>query len=54
MQYADPLLDQLDKQGTIRHRLFRESCTYYQVRPPPFPFPKVEEQQATWDAVCTQ
>jgi RNA polymerase II subunit A small phosphatase-like protein len=31
LQYADPLLDQLDTQQTIRHRLFRESCTYYQV-----------------------
>jgi carboxy-terminal domain RNA polymerase II polypeptide A small phosphatase len=27
--YADPLLDILDKHGVIRHRLFRESCTYY-------------------------
>jgi carboxy-terminal domain RNA polymerase II polypeptide A small phosphatase len=27
--YANPLLDILDKHDVIRHRLFRESCTYY-------------------------
>ena len=29
-QYANPLLDELDTFNVIRHRLFRESCTYYQ------------------------
>ncbi|ETO07277.1 SCP-like phosphatase [Reticulomyxa filosa] len=28
-KYADPLLDQLDKQRIISHRLFRESCTFH-------------------------
>jgi len=28
-KYADPLLDLLDPQCTIRSRLFRESCVYY-------------------------
>ena len=28
--YADPLLDQLDKHNVVRHRLYRESCTYFQ------------------------
>ena len=36
LQYADPLLDKLDIHNTIRHRLFRESCTYYQVQSPPY------------------
>lgn len=27
--YADPLLDQLDPQHCISHRLFREHCVYY-------------------------
>jgi len=30
-KYADPLLDKLDTGRVIRHRLFRESCTQYQV-----------------------
>ena len=29
-KYADPLLDLLDPQRTIRTRLFRESCVYYE------------------------
>mmetsp|Transcript_27107 Transcript_27107/g.40758 ORF Transcript_27107/g.40758 Transcript_27107/m.40758 type:complete len:566 (+) Transcript_27107:1210-2907(+) len=29
-KYADPLLDLLDKHNTIRTRLFRESCVYYE------------------------
>jgi len=29
-KYADPLLDLLDPQKTIRFRLFRESCVYYE------------------------
>jgi len=29
-KYADPLLDLLDPKKTIRHRLFRESCVYYE------------------------
>jgi len=29
-KYADPLLDLLDPQRTIRSRLFRESCVYYE------------------------
>ena len=29
-KYADPLLDLLDPQKTIRTRLFRESCVYYE------------------------
>jgi RNA polymerase II subunit A small phosphatase-like protein len=29
-KYADPLLDLLDPQNTIRTRLFRESCVYYE------------------------
>ena len=29
-KYADPLLDLLDPQQTIRYRLFRESCVYYE------------------------
>jgi len=28
--YADPLLDQLDLHNVIRHRLYRESCTFFQ------------------------
>lgn len=28
--YADPLLDQLDLHNVIRHRLYRESCSFYQ------------------------
>jgi len=28
-KYADPLLDELDKQKTISHRLFRESCVLH-------------------------
>lgn len=28
-KYADPLLDQLDMSSVIRHRLFRESCTFH-------------------------
>lgn len=29
-KYADPLLDLLDPHHTIDHRLFRESCVYYE------------------------
>jgi RNA polymerase II subunit A small phosphatase-like protein len=29
-KYADPLLDLLDPQKTIRARLFRESCAYFE------------------------
>ena len=29
-KYADPLLDLLDPHKTIRSRLFRESCVYYE------------------------
>lgn len=29
-KYADPLLDQLDPQGLIQHRLFREHCVQYE------------------------
>jgi len=29
-KYADPLLDLLDPKKTIRHRIFRESCVYYE------------------------
>lgn len=29
-KYADPLLDLLDPHRTIRSRLFRESCVYYE------------------------
>lgn len=29
-KYADPLLDQLDRRGTIASRLFREDCVLYQ------------------------
>lgn len=29
-KYADPLLDLLDPHKTIRYRLFRESCVYYE------------------------
>ena len=29
-KYADPLLDLLDPNQTIRYRLFRESCVYYE------------------------
>ncbi len=29
-KYADPLLDLLDPHRTIRTRLFRESCVYYE------------------------
>lgn len=29
-KYADPLLDLLDPHRTIRYRLFRESCVYYE------------------------
>ena len=29
VQYADPVLDFLDKTGSVHHRLFRESCLYY-------------------------
>ena len=29
-KYADPLLDLLDPHNTIRARLFRESCVYYE------------------------
>jgi len=29
-KYADPLLDLLDPQKTIRYRLFRESCAFYE------------------------
>ena len=29
-KYADPLLDVLDKNKTVKHRLFRESCYLYQ------------------------
>lgn len=29
-KYADPLLDRLDMKGVVTHRLFRESCTFYQ------------------------
>lgn len=29
-KYADPLLDLLDPHQTIRSRLFRESCVYYE------------------------
>merc|ERR1712038_845002 len=29
-KYADPLLDLLDTHRTIRTRLFRESCVYYE------------------------
>lgn len=29
-KYADPLLDLLDPHNTIRTRLFRESCVFYQ------------------------
>ena len=29
-KYADPLLDLLDPHNTIRFRLFRESCVYYE------------------------
>lgn len=29
-KYADPLLDLLDPRKTIRTRLFRESCVYYE------------------------
>lgn len=25
-QYADPVLDMLDPNGVVKHRLFRESC----------------------------
>lgn len=28
--YADPLLDELDVHKVIRHRLYRESCTFFQ------------------------
>lgn len=28
--YADPLLDQLDIHNVVRHRLYRESCTFFQ------------------------
>lgn len=28
--YADPLLDQLDIHGVVRHRLYRENCTFFQ------------------------
>mmetsp|Transcript_11127 Transcript_11127/g.19585 ORF Transcript_11127/g.19585 Transcript_11127/m.19585 type:complete len:319 (+) Transcript_11127:721-1677(+) len=28
-KYADPLLDELDPNNVIKHRLFRESCTLY-------------------------
>ena len=30
IQYADPLLDELDPHGYVSARLFRESCVYYQ------------------------
>ena len=29
-KYADPLLDLLDPSKVIRHRLFRESCVFYE------------------------
>ena len=29
-KYADPLLDQLDPNGCIRARLFRDSCVYHE------------------------
>ncbi len=29
-KYADPLLDLLDPQQTIKYRLFRESCVFYE------------------------
>ena len=29
-KYADPLLDLLDPHRVIRHRLFRESCVFYE------------------------
>lgn len=29
-KYADPLLDQLDPKGVIRHRLYREDCVQYE------------------------
>ncbi|KAJ3087842.1 hypothetical protein HK100_008223 [Physocladia obscura] len=28
-KYADPVLDQLDKYGVVKHRLFREACLYH-------------------------
>lgn len=30
-QYADPLLEILDKKRVVRHRLYREDCTFTQV-----------------------
>ena len=29
-KYADPLMDILDKDRVVSHRLFREHCTFYQ------------------------
>lgn len=30
-EYANPVIDELDKEGVIKHRLFRESCVLHEV-----------------------
>ncbi|VEL30311.1 unnamed protein product, partial [Protopolystoma xenopodis] len=30
IKYADPVCDQIDPYGQLRHRLFRDACVYHQ------------------------
>lgn len=30
IKYADPVLDTMDMHKVVKHRLFRESCVYYE------------------------